>query len=97
MSLKVLESRGVLQTLLFLLERAGKTKVTEIDINASTSTLYHALSILSKLELIEEERVPPFTRYLKLTPKGEAIAKNLKEINKILKAKKATRKSRAHP
>jgi DNA-binding MarR family transcriptional regulator len=86
MSLKTLESKGVLQTLLFLLEKGNKVKVTDIDINASSSTLYRALTTLSKLQLIEEERQPPFTRYLKLTPKGETIAKHLKEINQTLKA-----------
>jgi len=85
--IRKLESRGTLQLLLFLSEH-GKTKVTDIEFQGSTSTLYRALSILAKLELIDEERRPPYTRYIQLTGDGEAIAKKLKEINAVLQAKK---------
>jgi predicted transcriptional regulator len=88
MPIKRLESNATLQILLFLLER-GKTKVTDIEVDASSGTVYRALNILGKLELIDEERSPPYTRYIHLTGDGEAIGKKLKEINGILEAKKA--------
>ena len=88
MSIKELESNGELQLLVFLLKN-GKTKITDITLSGSTSTLYHALKILSELELIEEERKKPYTRYIKLTETGAAIAKKLAEINTLLDAKKA--------
>lgn len=95
MLLKALENNGDLQLLVFLLEN-GKTKITDIKIEAAKSTLYSALDALSKLELIDEERSPPVTRYIKLTGDGKTIAEKLQEIEKILKekhtreAKKAT-------
>jgi len=60
-SIKQLENSGVLQILLFLHER-GKTKVTDIDVDASSGTVYRALNTLAKLELIDEERIRPYTR-----------------------------------
>jgi DNA-binding PadR family transcriptional regulator len=82
-----LENKGVLQLLIFLLQH-GKTKVTDIHIDASSGTLYRALNTLAKLELIDEERIRPYTRYIQLTGDGEAIGKKLEEINTILEAKK---------
>ena len=93
MVIKQLENRATLQILLFLNEN-GKTKLTDIDIEASRSSLYRGLTILAKLELIDEERVPPMIRYLYLTNDGEAIAKRLEEIESILKAKRDRQK---HP
>lgn len=89
-----LESKGTLQILLSLLEK-GKTKVTEIEFHGSKTTLYRALSILARLELIDEERRPPYTRYIQLTGDGKAIAEKLKEINAILEAKKDRLKHQA--
>ncbi len=86
--IKELENTGVLQTLLFLGEK-GKTKITDIPLGGSNTTLYRALNILAEMELIKEERQKPFTRYIQLTGDGEAIAKKLAEINTILEAKKA--------
>jgi DNA-binding transcriptional ArsR family regulator len=94
-SIKNLENSGVLQILLFLHER-GKTKVTDIDVDASSGTVYRALNTLTKLELIDEERIRPYTRYIQLTGDGEAIAKKLEEIIDILKAKKARQQRQAH-
>jgi len=93
-SIKNLENSGVLQILLFLHER-GKIKVTDIDIDASSGTVYRALNTLTKLELIDEERIRPYTRYIQLTGDGEAIAKNLKAIEHILEAKKGRLKRQA--
>ena len=93
-SIKQMENSGILQILLFLYER-GKTRVTDIDIEASSGTLYRALNTLSKLELIDEERVRPFTRYIQLTGDGKAIAKKTAEINAILDAKKDRQKRQA--
>jgi DNA-binding transcriptional ArsR family regulator len=92
--IKNLEHKGALQILLFLLQE-GKTKVTDIDVDVSSTTVYRALTTLAKLELIDEERKPPFTRYIQLTGDGEAIAKKLEEINAVLEAKKDRLKRQA--
>jgi len=93
--IKHLEAAGVLQLLLFLLGRK-ETMVTDIEFEGSNSTKYRALNTLAKLELIDEERVKPYTRYIHLTGDGEAIAKKLKEIQAILEAKRARQKRQAH-
>ena len=93
--IKQLENKAMLQLLLFLFEH-GKTKVTDIDIEASSGTLYRALNALAKMELIDEERRPPYTRYIQLTGDGKAIAEKLKEINAVLEAKKDRRQRQAH-
>lgn len=85
MSIKRFENSGVLQILLFLYEN-GKTKVTDIKIEASSGTVYRALNTLGKLELITEERKPPFTRYIDLTDDGQAVGKKLAEIKAVLEA-----------
>ena len=85
--IKQLETKAALQILLFLLTN-GKTKITDFQIDASSGTLYRALNTPARLELVDEERKPPFTRYIQLTGDGEAIAKELK-IDVILEAKKA--------
>ena len=92
--IKDLESNGALQILLFLYER-GKTKVTDIKIDASSGTLYRALNTLARLELVDEERVRPYTRYIQLTGDGEAIAKRLKEVADILEAKRVRQQRQA--
>jgi len=92
--IKQLENKAMLQLLLFLFEH-GKTKVTDIDIEASSGTLYRALNNLAKMELIDEERRPPYTRYIQLTGDGKAIAEKLKEINAVLEAKKDRRERQA--
>lgn len=92
--MRKLESTGVLQLLLFFLKH-GKTKVTDIEFQGSKTTLYRALSILAKLELIDEERKRPYTRYIQLTGDGQAIAEKLKEINAVLEAKRDRRQHQA--
>ena len=89
-----LENKGVLQLLIFLLQH-GKTKVTDIRIEASSGTLYRALNALARMELIDEERKPPFTRYIHLTGDGEAIAQKLQEIDVVLEAKKGRQRRQA--
>jgi DNA-binding HxlR family transcriptional regulator len=93
-SIKKLENSGTLQLLLFLHDH-GKTRVTDIKIEASSGTLYRALKTLAELELIDEERKPPFMRYIQLTGDGEVIAKKLTEIEAILEAKKGRLKRQA--
>ena len=93
--LRHLENRATLQILLFLSEN-GKTKLTDIDIEASKSSLYRALSILMKWELIREERVRPYTRYLVPTDDGKKIAKKLEEIESILKDTRERQKLQDH-
>ena len=85
--MKELENRGTIQLLMFLLEN-GKTKITDIQIDAANSSLYNALKILASHELIDEERKPPVTRYIQLTNDGIEVAKKLLEILQILDAKK---------
>ncbi len=86
MHIKELENTGTLQLLLFLL-KSGKTKITDIPLEGSKTTLYRALNILARLELIDEERQKPYTRYIQLTRDGETIAKKIEEIESILEAK----------
>ncbi len=86
MSIKELENRGELQLLLFLLKK-GETKITDIKIETAKSTLYNALNNLSRLELIDEKRIPPVTRILGLTGDGKAIAQKIAEIEQILAEK----------
>ena len=86
-----LENRAALQILLFL-DDYGKAKLTDIDIEASKSSLYRALTILMKWELIREERVRPYTRYILLTDDGKKVAKKLGEIESILKATREKQK-----
>jgi DNA-binding PadR family transcriptional regulator len=93
-SIKELENNGVLQILLFL-HKKGKTKVTDIDVDASSGTLYRALNTLARLELVDEERIRPYTRYIQLTGDGQAIGTKLQEINAILEAKKARQQRQA--
>ena len=98
MLIKQLENRAALQLLLFL-HRRGRTKLTDIDIDASQSSFYRGLTILGRMELIDEERTPPAMRYLYLTGDGEAAAKKLEEIENILEAKRereAKRDRQAH-
>jgi DNA-binding PadR family transcriptional regulator len=96
MSIKEMENRGVLQILLFL-HIKGKTKVTDINIDASSGTIYTALSRLARLELIDEERQRPYTRYIQLTGDGKAIAKKIEEIDAVLKAKRDRQSRQAQP
>jgi predicted transcriptional regulator len=94
MTIKDLENKGELQLLIFLLEN-GKTKITDIKIDVAKSTVYHALDALSSIELIEEERTPPYTRYIQLTGDGKVVAKKLSEIAQILQAKREREANRA--
>lgn len=87
MTIKELENTGTLQLLLFL-HKNGKTKITDIPLEGSKTTLYRALNLLARMELIDEERQKPYTRYIQLTRDGEAIAKKIEEIEAILEAKK---------
>jgi predicted transcriptional regulator len=75
----------------------GRAKLTDIDIEASKSSLYRALTILMKWELIREERVRPYTRYIVLTDEGQIVAKKLGEIESILKTTKEKQKPQNHP
>jgi deoxyxylulose-5-phosphate synthase len=49
-----------------------------------------------KWELIREERVRPYTRYIVLTDNGKAIAKKLGDIESILKATREKQKLQNH-
>jgi predicted transcriptional regulator len=79
------------------LDEYGRTKLTDIDIEASKSSLYRALTILMKWELIREERVRPYTRYINLTDDGKLVAKRLEEIESILKARREQQKHQNSP
>ncbi len=86
MQIADLEAAGNLQLLLFLYPNK-RVKISDIGIKASRTSLYRTLDNLSKLELISEERVPPYTRFIKLTGQGQKIAEKIFEIEKILQAK----------
>ena len=86
MNVADLEAAGNLQLLLFLYPNK-RVKISDIGIKASRTTLYRSLDNLLKLELISEERVPPYTRFIKLTNHGQKIAEKIFEMEKILQAK----------
>jgi hypothetical protein len=82
-----LETKGALQLLLFLYNTQKEVKITDIKINAAHNTVYRALETLLQLNLVDEARVPPYTRYIKLTKKGKSVANLLKDIEMILQEK----------
>ncbi len=86
MNVAELEAVGNLQLLLFLYPDK-RVKMTDITIKVSKGTLYHALNNLLRLELVSEERVPPTTRFIKLTEQGQKVAEKISGIEKILQAK----------
>jgi len=92
----MIENKATLQILQFLMKN-GRTKVTDINIDASSSTLHRALNTLAELGLIQEEIVRPRIRYIELTPEGEGIAEAFREIDDILAAKKDRSKPQAQP
>ncbi len=81
-----LESAGNLQLLLFLYPNK-RVKMADISIDASKATVYRALGNLLKLELVSEERVPPYTRFIKLTEQGQKVAEKISGMEKILQTK----------
>ena len=90
MSLADLEQTAALRTLTFLHKTRKATRTQLIKaVNASTSSLYNALSKLKKLGLIQEkkEKTFPFTVEITLTQKGERVAGQLVTIEKVLEAK----------
>jgi DNA-binding HxlR family transcriptional regulator len=96
MLIKGLGNTATLQILQFLMKN-GRTKVADISIDASSSTLHRALNTLAELGLIQEEIVRPRIRYVELTPEGEGIAEAFREIDDILAAKKDRSKRQAQP
>ncbi|MGD6850438.1 MAG: hypothetical protein ACQCN6_00080 [Candidatus Bathyarchaeia archaeon] len=96
MDITDLEATGDLQLLLFLYPNK-RAKISDINIKASRSTLYNVLETLSRLELIDEERVPPYTRYIKLTSDGQKMAEKVFEMEKIFQAKQSHKKSQNPP
>lgn len=86
MNVAELEAVGNLQLLLFLYPDK-RVKMTDITIKVSKGTLYHALNNLLRLQLVSEERVPPTTRFIKLTPQGQKAAEKISAIEKILQTK----------
>ncbi len=85
-----LEKKAALQTLLLLYncEKASRTDLRN-NIKANIQTIYSALEILKKLELIEEKTMEsfPFTVYIYLTERGRRVAELLSEIEAVLKDK----------
>ena len=75
MLIKQLENRAALQLLLFL-HRRGRTKLTDIDIDASQSSLYRGLTILGRMDLVRELHSYPTTvqeRLSKLWKQGKVL------------------------
>jgi DNA-binding PadR family transcriptional regulator len=85
MSVADLEAAGNLQFLLFLYPNK-RIKISDIDIKGSRTTLYSALGNLLRLGLVSEERVPPYTRFIKLTEQGQKVAEKISDMEKILQA-----------
>lgn len=89
MSLEELEQTAALRTLTFLYKTRKSTRTQLIEaVNASTTTLYKALTKLKKLGLIQEkkEKTFPFTVEITLTLKGQKIAEQLVTIERMLKS-----------
>jgi len=88
MSLADLEQTAALRTLAFLHKTRKATRTQLImAVNASTTTLYKALSKLKKRELIQEKKkhMFPFTVEVTLTQRGQIVAKQLVAIEETLK------------
>jgi DNA-binding MarR family transcriptional regulator len=86
MGVSDLESAGNLQLLLFLYPNK-RVKMADITIDVSKATVYRALGNLLQLGLVSEERVPPYTRFIKLTPQGQKVAEKISDIEKTLQTK----------
>lgn len=87
MSLHELEKTAALQILAYLFkkDKATRTDLRE-NIKAAMETIYSALKILDRLDLIEErsETRFPFKVTIHLTDKGRRVAEYLSQIEKIL-------------
>jgi DNA-binding HxlR family transcriptional regulator len=87
MSLADLEQTAALRILVLLHKRRSATRTQLIKaVNASTTTLYTALTKLKKLGLIQEkkDKTFPFTAEVTLSQKGQGIADLLVKIEQML-------------
>jgi len=87
MSLADLEQTAALRILVLLHKRGSTTRTQLIKaVNASTTTLYTALTKLKKLGLIQEkkDKTFPFTVEVTLSQKGQKIANQLIKIEQTL-------------
>ncbi|UJG39993.1 MAG: winged helix-turn-helix transcriptional regulator [Candidatus Heimdallarchaeum aukensis] len=86
-SLSLLEQKGALRILLYLLSEK-KAMITQLIDNIpgiAQTSVYTSLNKLLVLELIEEEYLPPYNkRVFSLTEKGTKVAEFIQEIQKII-------------
>jgi Mn-dependent DtxR family transcriptional regulator len=92
-----IETKGALRLILFLHESKKPVKITDIKIGVTQNTVYRILGILLRLELVDEHREPPYTRYIELTDDGKKMAQKIKEMKEILDAKVSRQKSQPVP
>lgn len=87
--MKHLEAKGRLRILIYLLKK-GRAQVSIIqeETDIPTQTVANALQTLHMLKLTEEQREPPYKRYISLTQKGRMLAEKLMEIEKVLSESK---------
>jgi len=87
--MSVLEQKGVVEILLFLLEEERAADISDMrkKLSIGHSALYSALEKLKKAGLIEEKkrREFPFNRFFLLTSKGKKVAEYLAEIERVLR------------
>ncbi|MHA1506711.1 MAG: hypothetical protein ACTSR0_05990 [Candidatus Asgardarchaeia archaeon] len=88
-SLKYLEQRGILRSLLIIAEK-DRVKTTELlnelrKFGIGQDAMYSSIKNLEKLGLIRREvRDYPMTRYIIITEKGKKVAEELKRLEKML-------------
>lgn len=87
--IEVLEKAGSIEILIALYKNKGKMYVTKLKKEigkGSMSTLNTRLLELKNSDLIKDEQERKFggRRYIWLSEKGKKIAKNLRDVEKIL-------------
>lgn len=85
-TLRDLEKSAALQILDFLYEnKESMRSQIEENVHGSSGTIGSSLVLLGEMGLLEERRVPPFTRFISLSPLGKKVAQHINEVKKLLK------------
>jgi len=85
-TLRDLEKSAALQILDYLYEnKESMRSQIEDNVRGSSTTIGSSLVILGEMGLLEERRVPPFTRYISLSPLGKQVAHHINEVKNLLK------------
>lgn len=90
MGVEILEKKGAIRFLTYLLNQPGhSTIITRAvkDLDVGQTALYSTIYKLLDAGLVQEERSDkvPFTRRLILTDKGRRVAELLSQIEEVLK------------